>query len=95
MIMIESAFLALIAVPIGVLMSFAFITFFGKYGVDLSFAAAGLKSVGLGSHIYPYLDGIYYVWIGTLVVITSLVACAYPARKALKLNPSETLRTAI
>jgi len=94
MIVWESIFLALIAGPLGVITSYLAIQFFGKYGIDLSFAAAGLRSVGLESIIYPAIDSYYYIVISVLVIITAILSCIYPALKALKLNPSETLRTA-
>jgi putative ABC transport system permease protein len=95
MIIWESIYLALIAGPVGILTAYLAINFFNRVGIDLSFAAKGLNSVGLGSTIYPYLDTVYYVVIALLVIATALLSCIYPARKALKLNPSETLRTAV
>lgn len=95
MIIWESIYLAMIAGPIGILVAYLAINFFNEVGIDLSFAAKGLNSVGLGSTIYPYLDSFYYIFIALLVIATSLLSCIYPARKALKLNPSETLRTAV
>lgn len=94
MIVWESIFLALIAGPLGIFSSYLAIQFFGTYGIDLSFAADGLRSVGLESIIYPRLNPNYYVVIGVLVVSTAILSCIYPAQKALKLNPAETLRTA-
>jgi len=94
MIVWESIFLALIAGPLGIVTSYLAIQFFGKYGIDLSFAAAGLRSVGLESIIYPTIDSYYYIVISVLVIITAILSCIYPALKALKLNPAETLRTA-
>ncbi len=94
MIVWESIFLALIAGPLGIFSSYAAIQFFGKYGIDLSFAADGLRSVGLESVIYPTIHPNYYIVISILVVSTAILSCIYPALKALKLNPAETLRTA-
>lgn len=94
MIVWESIFLALIAGPLGILSAYLAIQFFGTYGIDLSFAADGLRSVGLESIIYPTLNPNYYIVIGILVVTTAILSCIYPAQKALKLNPAETLRTA-
>jgi len=94
MIVWESIFLALIAGPLGIIASYLAISFFGSYGIDLSFAAEGLRSVGLESMIYPTLNSNYYIVISVLVVTTAILSCIYPALKALKLNPAETLRTA-
>ena len=94
MIVWESIFLAFIAGPLGIVVSFVTIQFLGRHGIDLSFAAEGLRSVGLESTIFPSLNPTYYVIISVLVVTTAILSCLYPALKALKLNPAETLRTA-
>ncbi|MEY2925251.1 MAG: hypothetical protein RLZZ337_1801 [Bacteroidota bacterium] len=94
MIVWESIFLALIAGPIGIIVAYLAIHFFQQVGIDLSFAAAGLRSVGLESTIYPYIDSIYYLVISVLVILTSILSCIYPAQRALKLNPAEIVRGA-
>ena len=94
MIVWESIFLALIAGPLGILATYIAVNIFGRVGIDLSFAADGLRSVGLQSTIFPVLSPMYYVIITILVVVTAILSCIYPALKALKLNPAETLRTA-
>jgi len=94
MIVLESIFLALIAGPLGILATYLAVSFFSTVGIDLSFAAAGLRSVGLESTIFPVLKQKYYIIISVLVITTSILSCIYPALKALKLNPAETLRTA-
>lgn len=94
MIIWESIFLALISGPLGLISSYLAITTFANHGIDLSFAAKGLKSVGIESTIYPYVENRFYYIISFLVIITAILSSIYPAMRALKLNPSETLRTA-
>ena len=94
MIIWESIFLALIAGPLGIFSTYLAVNFFGRVGIDLSFAAQGLRSIGLESTLFPILDDKYYVIISILVIITAILSCIYPALKALKLNPAETLRKA-
>ena len=94
MIIWESIFLALLSGPLGLVSSYVAISIFAKKGIDLSFAASGLKSVGIESTIYPYVENSFYYIISILVILTSILSSIYPAIKALKLNPSETLRTA-
>ncbi|MDG1046651.1 MAG: FtsX-like permease family protein [Bacteroidia bacterium] len=93
MIIWESIFLALISGPLGLLSSYLAITTFANHGIDLSFAATGLKSVGIESTIYPYVENRFYYIISFLVILTAILSSIYPAMRALKLNPSETLRT--
>ena len=94
MIIWESIFLALISGPLGLLSSYLAITTFANHGIDLSFAAKGLKSIGIESTIYPYVENRFYYIISFLVILTAILSSIYPAMRALKLNPSETLRTA-
>lgn len=94
MIVLESVMLSAIAAPIGLLLTYLVITYYKSVGIDLSIASEGLKSVGISSVLYPFLETKYYVQISILVVITGITACIYPAFKALKLNPAETIRTA-
>ncbi|MBR9860375.1 ABC transporter permease, partial [bacterium] len=95
MIMFETCMLSFIGAPIGMLMAIVTQLILGKTGIDLSFVAKGLESVGLESTIYPSLDVKTILILTVLVVITGILSAIYPARKALSLNPSETLRTAI
>jgi ABC-type lipoprotein release transport system permease subunit len=90
----ESIFLALLSGPLGLVCSYVTISIFAKKGIDLSFAASGLKSVGIESTIYPFVENSFYYIISILVILTAILSSIYPAIKALKLNPSETLRTA-
>ena len=94
MIIWESIFLALISGPLGLLSSYLAITTFANHGIDLSFAAKGLKIIGIESTIYPYVENRFYYIISFLVILTAILSSIYPAMRALKLNPSETLRTA-
>lgn len=94
MIIFESLIIAAIGGPMGVILSYLSISYFNTVGIDLSFAAAGLNSVGLGSTIYPYIDPQYYLIITLLVMTTSLVSSIYPARNALRLNPTTLLTQA-
>tara|TARA_Y100000385_G_scaffold290327_1_gene363031 strand:- start:2265 stop:3482 length:1218 start_codon:yes stop_codon:yes gene_type:complete len=94
MIIWESIFLALISGPLGLFSSYLAITTFANHGIDLSFAASGLKSVGIESTIYPYVEDKFYYIVSFLVILTAILSSIYPAMRALKLNPSETLRTA-
>ncbi|MCJ7759115.1 MAG: FtsX-like permease family protein [Gillisia sp.] len=92
MIMLETLFLTLIGCPIGLLMGWLSIEFFGEYGIDMSMFSEGLSSYGFSSVIYPALDDQKYVIVAVMCLITSLLAAIYPAYKALQLNPAEAIR---
>ncbi len=93
MIVLETLFLAMIATPIGMLLSKFSIDYFEKHGIDLSSVAQGLESFGIGSRIYTYLPNNLYFKITLFTLIVTLIASIFPARRALKLNPVEALRS--
>lgn len=95
MIALESVMLSLVSAPIGIILSYFSISYLQHVGIDLSFVSAGLRSVGLDSLLFPVIDSFYYVVISVLVVLTAILSSLYPASKALKLNPAETIRTAV
>ena len=93
MILFETFFLSLIGGPAGILFGYITIQSTSVSGINLSFWGAGLESVGLSSMVYPDINPKFYIYISAMVIITTLIASIYPARKALKLNPTEAIRT--
>ena len=84
MIAIETVFIAMIATPIGMLLSFWSISYFNKYGIDLSAVAAGLENLGIGSRIYTYLPINLYFSITAMTILVAFLSAIFPARRALK-----------
>ena len=93
MISIETLFIAIIATPIGMLLSFWTINYFELHGIDLSSVAKGLESLGIGSRIYTYLPTNLYFTITAMTLVVAFIASIFPARRALKLRPSEAIRS--
>lgn len=89
MIMLETVMLSMIGGPLGLLISWAFVTYFGATGIDLGGA---YDDYGFSSIVYPYLDSSSYIEVTYMVVIMAVVAAIYPAIKGLKLNPVEAIR---
>ncbi len=88
MISLETLFIALIATPIGMFLSYLTIDYFHRYGIDLSAVAAGLESLGIGSRIYTYLPQNLYISITGMTLVVAFLASVFPARRALKLKIS-------
>lgn len=92
MIMLETIFLALIGGPLGLLIAYSFIEYYGYVGFDLGAVGETYNELGFAAVVYPELGFSAYMSIATMVVVMALVASLYPARKALNLNPSEAIR---
>ena len=92
MISLETIFIVIIATPIGMLLSYWSISYFQKYGIDLSSVAEGLENLGIGSRIYTYLPKELYIQITAMTLLVAFLASIFPAKRALKLQPSEAIR---
>ena len=93
LILVETFFLSLVGAPTGMLLGALTINLTGKTGIDLSIVGDGLQSVGLSNIIYPIIEPKFYFLTGILVFLFTLIAAIYPSNKALRLKPTEAIRT--
>jgi ABC-type lipoprotein release transport system permease subunit len=94
MIMLETVFLCLTGAILGMAISISAIAYFGQVGIDLTaLYQEGFSAIGYSAVMYPEIGVVFFFEVTGLVIITGILASIYPARKALKLNPSEALRT--
>ncbi|MDX1349176.1 MAG: FtsX-like permease family protein [Putridiphycobacter sp.] len=92
MIMIETICLSVIAAPIGLMLAWGTITYFGIVGINLESVGDALYKAGIDSMVFTAIDPWAYVTITIFILIASIIAAIVPARKALKYNPAEAVR---
>jgi putative ABC transport system permease protein len=92
MIMLETLFITLIGGPVGVLLAYGSVSYFGKVGISLSAFATGLSAYGMDSTVYTALERKQYFIILMMVFAAAILAAIYPAIKALKLKPVHAIR---
>ena len=92
MIMAETIFLATFGAPIGLFLAWFGIHLMKDSGINVSAFAEGFNAYGIGTVIYPELQGHYYLNVMLLILFTTIIASIFPALKALKLNPVEAIR---
>ena len=93
MIMLESVFLSIIGGILGMLLGGLTSWQIGIHGWDISQYAEGFEAMGYSAIIYPSLTWDFLFGTTILVVLTGIISSIYPARKALKLNPADAIRT--
>jgi len=92
MIVLETLLLGLVAAPIGLLLGWLTINYFGNVGIDLGAFSDSMEKFGLETQIYTELPSKYYGSLALSVLFTALLASLYPAWKAIKLRPVEAIR---
>ncbi len=92
MIVLETVFISMVGGPIGVLLGYITVTYFGSAGIDLSVVGKGLESFGISTMIYTNLEPRFYIDVTVMVIVAAILSSIYPARKALQLKPAEAVR---
>lgn len=93
MILLETVMLSLTGGVCGMLLGKATVMMLAHTGIDLSAFASSLERFGTGTRLYPYLPaGIYFALLG-MIIVAACLASTIPAIKAVRLQPSEAIRT--
>lgn len=93
MIMLETIFLTLVGAVIGMVLGAVLIYVTGRTGINFSSMGEGLEAIGWSAIVYPNIDAAFFLMVTIMVIITGILSSISPARKALKLNPVEAIRT--
>ncbi len=93
MIMLETVFLSFTGGIIGIIIGYTVTKYSEKAGIDLFFWKEAFAEIGFSSYVHPFIDSGTMVITAVMVIIAGIISALYPAYKALKLNPSEAIRT--
>jgi len=93
MIMLESVYLSLTGAVIGMLLGWLLTIYTAWTGINLNAFARGFEKIGYSPILYPSLNIQFFIILALMVIAIGILASVYPARKALRLNPSEAVRT--
>ena len=93
MIMLESIFLSIIGGFAGMAVSEVVISITSRTGINLTKYSEGMEAMGYSANLFPTIDVQFFITTTILIVITGIISAIYPARKALKLNPVEAIRS--
>lgn len=93
LVLLETVFLTLAGTPVGMLVAWFTATYFSNHGLDLSGVGKEMmNSFGFDTMIYPEFPADKLAGVLLIVTATAVIACVFPALKALKLQPVEALR---
>lgn len=92
MILLETFLLVLAGCPIGLLFAFGTIALTNKTGIHFGKFSEVYANFGYSSTIYPSLTWSQLGNCLLLVLFIALFSALFPARRALKLNPAESLK---
>lgn len=93
MIMLETIFLTIVGAIAGILLGWVVTESLGKTGIRFTGWGEGFEAIGFASKVYPVVTLEFFVFTTIMVITTAVISSIWPARKALKLNPVEALRT--
>ncbi len=93
MIMLETIYLSLTGGILGIFIGYMISKYFANKGIDLYFWKDAFSEIGYSTLVYPAIDGRTMFITTIMVIVTGVLSSLYPAYKALKLNPSEAIRS--
>jgi ABC-type antimicrobial peptide transport system permease subunit len=89
---LESIIYGIIGAPIGILLGYLTISYYGAFGFDLTAFGEGMKTFGYDPILYFTLDTKYYFIYTAYILFATIIGGLYPSRLATKLNPIDAIR---
>jgi ABC-type lipoprotein release transport system permease subunit len=93
MIMLETIFLTAVGAAAGMLAGWLLVASLGRTGVHFASWGEGFEAIGFAATVYPVITPSFFIFISVMVIATAIISSVWPARKALKLDPAEAIRT--
>jgi putative ABC transport system permease protein len=93
MIMLETVYLSLTGGVLGIILGYGISKYLGHTGINLYFWKDAFAKLGYPSLVYPVIDSGTLLITAIMVIIAGILSSLYPAYKALRLNPSEAIRS--
>ncbi len=93
MIMLETVFLSITGGIIGIVAGYVASKYFEITGINLYFWKEAFSEIGFSSLVYPVIDTNTMLVTTVMVIIAGIISSLFPAYKALKMNPSEAMRS--
>ena len=91
MVLFESVNLGLIGLGAGIVLSWIVIGILSKVGINFSFQFEAVRAFGSGAVIYPIMRWTDVVAGAVIVMLTTVMAALYPARKGARIEPLEAI----
>lgn len=91
MLYLEAVFIVFIGLAVGGLFSAGMITVWLQNGLDLSAFAEGVRSFGIGTVIYPFIDWGHLLSGTAMIFVMVLLSVLYPAFKASRFGIVEAI----
>lgn len=92
MIMLETIYLSMTGGLSGIVVAYAVCRHLHVVGLDLYFWKEAYQSFGYSSMVYPSADLGMMLSTALMVMLVGMLSALYPAYKALKLNPADSIR---
>ncbi len=92
MILTEAFYLGLIGTAVGLVISFAVYIPLSHSGWNLAAFSESLKSVGIGTTIYPVIVASSIINTVVIIPLAAVLGAIYPALRAIRLQPVEAIR---